>query len=375
VSFVAQDKMLVASADLVLNQGAFAKIQGGTQQAMVLTKGALDMAGGQNRIHDLASALNAHVRAKGQFPRGTAVREPNPERGSLPWRPDQRVSWMAEVLPFINNGEFMGLSKMINATGKSWREDENLAVARTVVPPFLAADSQQPTWWIPYPGVPTPVAATHFVGISGIGPDAAEYAADDPAVLKRLGVFGYDRITRLADIKDGPKNTIAVIQVPPFFKAPWIAGGGATVRGVSETESIKPFVCATYQDKPGTFAIFCDGAVRFIPATIADADFKALCTIAGGEEVDLKKLPIEVPGGNTELKTQPLPLPAGPKLDDPKPADPKPMDPKPADPKGADPRPMDPKPADSKPAETKPADPKPGDPPPPPAKGGPPKKD
>ena len=79
--------------------------------------------------------------------------------------------------------------------------------------------------------------------------------------------------------------------------------------GVPETGSIKPFVC-TERDVlgkrvKGTYAIMADGTVRFIPETIADEAFKALCTIAGGEKVDLDKETILVPApsGKSELKT------------------------------------------------------------------------
>jgi len=83
--------------------------------------------------------------------------------------------------------------------------------------------------------------------------------------------------------------------VPPEHKAPWLAGGGATVRTVSDEPKdspIAPFVCCLYpgkeakwQGKRGTLAIMADGKVRFIPETIQAATFRALCTIAGGETI------------------------------------------------------------------------------------------
>src|SRR5262249_6677392 len=138
-------------------------------------------------------------------------------------------------------------------------------------------------------------AATHWVAIAGVGLDAAEYAAGDAATAKKAGIFGYDRVTSKADIKDGPANTIAFLLVPPEHKAPWLAGGGATVRAVpDESEDARPlaqFVCITFpgktedkkwEGKRGTLAIMADGAVRFIPADLPVATFRALCTIAGG---------------------------------------------------------------------------------------------
>jgi hypothetical protein len=140
-------------------------------------------------------------------------------------------------------------------------------------------------------------AATHFVGMAGVGLDAAEYGASDPATAKLRGIFGYDRETKKEEIKDGPANTILLIQVPLDPKSPWIAGGGSTVRGVSEDrDCVQPFVCNEYQGKRGTFAIMADGKVRFIPASINPDTFRALCTIAGGERIrDLDSIAPEVP--------------------------------------------------------------------------------
>ena len=68
---------------------------------------------------------------------------------------------------------------------------------------------------------------------------------------------------------------------------PWLAGGGATVRGVSDgPDAVKPFVCTEYQGKRGTFAVMGDGKVRFIPETIDPKIFRTLCLIAGGEKID-----------------------------------------------------------------------------------------
>jgi hypothetical protein len=213
-------------------------------------------------------------------------RKPSPERAGLPYRPDERLSWLVELLPYLGHGEFLGLYDAIDRD-RSWRDPENLPAASALVYQFLAPGSPESIWWVNYPGLPVPVAATHYVGISGVGMDAAdpEFALLDPNWAKKVGVFGYDRVTKVEEIKDGPANTIVMIQVPAFYKAPWMAGGGSTVRGVPEIESVRPFVCTEHEGKPGTFAIMADGAVRFIPDDIPDDMFKALCTINGGEPI------------------------------------------------------------------------------------------
>jgi hypothetical protein len=123
-------------------------------------------------------------------------------------------------------------------------------------------------------------------------------------------VFGYDRVTKMEEITDGPQNTIAVLQVPPNFKTPWLAGGGSTVRGVPDKDSIRPFVCSEYQGKRGTFAIMANGDVRFLFEDIPDQLFQAMVTIAGGEPIDkaaLEKYAPLVKSEQVELTTKPAP--------------------------------------------------------------------
>jgi len=158
------------------------------------------------------------------------------------------------------------------------------------------------------------VGATHFVGVSGIGYDSAEPGTP----VNKRGVFSYDHPTQLAEITDGLPNTIAVLQVTPDFLAPWLAGGGSTVRGVPEKDSIRPFVCTEYQNKRGTYAIMANGDVRFVREDIPDALFQAMVTIAGNEPIkkeDMDKfaplvpkpapppvVPSPAPGGNDNAK-------------------------------------------------------------------------
>jgi hypothetical protein len=194
---------------------------------------------------------------------------------------------MIDLLPYLGP-EQASLSSRIDRT-KSWRDPENVIHAATLIPQFLDPQNGRETWWVSYPKVPQEVAATHYVGIAGVGLDAPEYSAADAAVAGKLGIFGYDRSTKLADIKDGAANTILIAEVPPTFKRPWLAGGGSTVVGVPEKNSIAPFVSAQRDGKRGTNVIMADGSVRFIAENISDDVFKALCTVRGGEEVRVNR--------------------------------------------------------------------------------------
>jgi hypothetical protein len=257
------------------------------RHSVLQQKGYLDMASGQPRIHDLARALTAYAAAHDrQFPRGTVERSIPGTRANRPYAPDQRVSWMAEILPFLGP-EQASLYDHIDRQ-KSWDDSGNLVLASTLVPQYLDPQFPPNTWWVRYRGLNESVAATHFVGVAGIGMDAAEYDPNDPKVASKIGVFGYDRSTKLADIKN-PSGTILVLQVPPTLKRPWMAGGGSTVQGVPETNSVQPFVCIQRDGKPGTLAIMADGAVRFISADIPESAFKAMCAYRTSELVNVNR--------------------------------------------------------------------------------------
>ncbi|MGH7226305.1 MAG: DUF1559 domain-containing protein, partial [Gemmataceae bacterium] len=250
----------------------------------IYLRGVSAMSDRHARIHELASALQAYHDKEGHFPRGAVIRRPDGLH-VLGWRPDQRLSWMTRILPYLASGEFKA---MRFDPDKAWYEDStNQKAGFTVIPQFVASipSDKSNYFYVRYPNLslkgpgewaatflalifdaplsdgPAEWAATHFIGVAGVGLDAAEYRDGDPATTKLRGVFGYDRETKKDAIKDGVENTIAVIQVPPEPKSPWIAGGGSTVRGVSDDlDCVRPFVCAKYKnkdgkDEDGTFAL------------------------------------------------------------------------------------------------------------------------
>src|SRR4029079_9131742 len=103
---------------------------------------------------------------------------------------------------------------------------------------------------------------------------------------------------------------------------PWLAGGGATIRGLSETDPMSGFrhTYGTPDGKPGTFALMGDGSVRFIPGDINPKTLLAMATRAVGE--DLSNIDKEAPlvvskKKDTELKADPK-VPVEAKGADPK---------------------------------------------------------
>jgi len=295
----ADDRVLIAALELKLSEKAYETFMVYARLATLSLKGQAELATNRSRIHELARALSQHVQEKGGFPRGTVDRPMAADRG-LPWRPDQRLSWVVELLPFLGE-EYADWRIDRN---QSWDDQSNESVAYRVIGPLLAhriPGLAEPR--IPYPGKHGIVwASTHFTGMAGLGMEAADYRSGDTATANKRGIFGYDRVTTKAEVKDGLDKTIALIMVPGEHKAPWLAGGGATVRAVSDdpedNKPIAPFVCCTFPGKAddpatakfvgkrGTIAIMGDGKVRWIPEDLPAATFRALCTIAGGEKID-----------------------------------------------------------------------------------------
>ena len=139
------------------------------------------------------------------------------------------------------------------------------------------------------PGTPD---LTNFVGIAGIGPDAAALPKGD----RRAGVFGYERQIGVKDITDEHHTTLMVIETG-FENGPWAAGGFATTRGLDPARppylgadaqfSSNHVERATSQVTGITNAAFVDASCRSLSEKIDPEVLEAMATISGGEKVTL----------------------------------------------------------------------------------------
>ncbi len=237
----------------------------------------------------------------GNYPPGAFQRPPSNARRFIR-EPMNRVSWMAGLLPFLGQETLYG---RINFND-SWRDPSNWAPAGTLVSQFLDPTFPPNTRYVATPGLPFGLAATHYVGIAGVGLDAADYATDDPANITRRGVMGYDNGISLEEVRQGHglSNTILMVQVPPDSitgVSPWMAGGGSTLRGVPDKNSVAPFVYSVPgkdgKTRRGTHALMADGSVRFIDQNVSDEVFKALATAKSPlpENADLDSIDSKTP--------------------------------------------------------------------------------
>jgi prepilin-type processing-associated H-X9-DG protein len=259
---------LVVLALIVLPVGGLILILVGFMREAQAQEACLD------NLRHIGLGLGRYQEQRGHFPRGTV---PNP---ALP--PDRRLSW------YVGAWDYSGdMTELILDREEGWESDTNRKVRRQyrlVINP-QEVDGDPPCLMCPAnpnrarPGTP---GLTHYVGVAGIGEDAALLSVDDP----RAGVFGYDRTTRLEDIKDGTSTTSLVVETGTN-NGPWTAGGRPTVRGLEPDR-------LPYLGRHGQFSsyhrdvtnvLFVDGSVRSLRSGMSPEVLQALATIAGHEEV------------------------------------------------------------------------------------------
>jgi len=197
--------------------------------------------------------------------------------------PDQELeiyqySWLTELLPLI------GQQKLYDQIDfkKTFIVGSNQLVPRRVIAQFLnPADDRQrfDGHYFKFFGL------SHFVGMAGIETTRNSKAADLERSDAKAGMFGYAEVARSEQITDGTSNTIMLIGSGKVA-GPWICGGGATVRGAREP-FFDSFTGFGSEGGDGAIVALADGSVRRIPSDIDPEVFRALCTIRGGEQVDV----------------------------------------------------------------------------------------
>ena len=229
----------------------------------------------------LAVALHGYADSHdGAYPAGTVLHPDLP--------PERRLSWWVSILPHVEQGKvfeqfdpWRGADDPRNAqaAGNRWRH---------LVCPASGEYSHDPTgeYW----KTATPV--THYVGVAGVGADAATLPSGHPSA----GVFGYDRRTALKDgFPDGTSNTLMLIETG-MNPGHWAYGGTATVRAFEREPAYvgpgRPF--GGFHDGPPTVftprdrlcnVAFADGRYRTFTDKTDPALLEALATVGGKEEL------------------------------------------------------------------------------------------
>lgn len=258
---------LVILVVVTVSVGLFLSAVGGVREAAARVQCA-------NNLKQLGLAVENHRAVYGHYPPGTV---PNT---SLP--PDRRLSVHALLMPFIESSRAHGRLVLTDP----WDADRNVAALAD----WPAPVQHCPAW--PNPG-PTPghLLPTNYVGVAGVGADAAALPADDP----RAGVVGYDRTLTAEQVKNGLANTALFVETG-WDVGLWARGGPSTVRGVDQSDRPltgpgRPFggrhrrdTAFPWQDRHhGGNVGLADGAVRYLRDDADPAILAALATAAGGE--------------------------------------------------------------------------------------------
>ncbi len=295
IALTVSDKILTVAVTMNWPDEKFASVvQPLVSRVGAQFRGRMSVLTGEVEYHRLAAVAPKLKGGSKPFPAGTLARETTDARYRLAFPPEQRTSFFVDLLPFLGQG---ALRTQVQDKKHPWYAKENQAAAEAWVPELLAPYYPQDSWRATHPLAPgRSLGGTNYVGLAGVGLDAGRYDPNNPEQKKLVGVTGYDWSSKPEDVTDGLSNTIYLAQVAPGSGRPWIAGGGATVMGVADSDDpMRPFVHKAPDGKRGTFVSMADGSVRFIREGADPKVFKALVTRAGGESLtDFDKYALKV---------------------------------------------------------------------------------
>src|SRR5262249_52856328 len=152
----------------------------------------------KNNLKQIGITIRSYHVSANRYPPGAV------QGTELP--PDRRLSWYFEIVPHLEGGACYHLDLQ-----KAWDDPENCPPRmsypksetgrRIVVVGPMRVFQCRPVEYDP--DQPSPV---HYVGVAGLGSDAAELPLTNP----RAGIFGHDRKLNEDDVKDGLSTTLMV---------------------------------------------------------------------------------------------------------------------------------------------------------------------
>jgi hypothetical protein len=100
------------------------------------------------------------------------------------------------------------------------------------------------------------------------------------AVAAPGSVFAPGESLKLADITDGARNTLQVLEAPSDRSVPWMSP-----RDADEALFLSLSKDSNLPHRGGTHALLCDGSVHFLSLNLSPAARRALISIAAGDKV------------------------------------------------------------------------------------------
>ena len=219
-----------------------------------------------------------------RFPEGVAG-------GALMLKAETRLSWIAALLPFLGHADWHV------EPDYDWNNSHNQVTKQPLAEVINPAIGPAAATATPGRHSPSDYPVTHYVGVAGVGEDAALLPADDP----RAGMFGYNRQTRQEDLVRGGAHTIAVLGVQDQC-GPWGQGGRATVRTLTRRPYVNGPDGFGSGQANGMMVGYADGHAGFLSKDTDPHVFEQLATLRGGEQVDMTALEPETPKPPATLK-------------------------------------------------------------------------
>ena len=214
----------------------------------------------KNNLKQIGLALHNYHDVHRHFPAGTHLNED--------LKPEKRLSWMYEILPFLEQSFLFDQIQ----DEQAWDSETNAEFAEFSIQAYENPGSVRDSDSV--------FGVTNYVGICGVGKDAPTLPMTD----KRVGVFGYDRKLSFRNVTDGTSNTVAVSEASDKI-GPWAAGGDSTLRSLTKKPYINGPDGIGGPFNGGCNMMILDGSVRFISENIDPEVMEALSTIHGGEVV------------------------------------------------------------------------------------------
>lgn len=227
----------------------------------------------ESQLKSLGGWLSNHHDKTGAFPSAVVA-------GELPV--NERLGWLSQYREETEPTETVHAQP-----NHGWRDPANEPFVRRRAASLL---NPNVTTIASDDGLP----ATHYVGVAGVGADAAQLPKSHP----RAGVFGIDRRTTREDIKDGTANTLMVLGVETHPPA-W-ADGVNTVRSLTaEPYFGGPDHLGTGR-ADGMHVLMADGSVRFLSKDTDPRLIRRMAAMADGLPLDAN-----VPGEPADQATPP----------------------------------------------------------------------
>jgi prepilin-type processing-associated H-X9-DG protein len=233
-----------------------------TVVAVARVREAAARMGCTNNLKQIGMSVRGYGDSYDKLP---AAAMPNPDL-----RPEQRLSWIVTITPYVEASNLY--SRMDKAKG--WEAEENRFAAlmrlRYLQCPSFSQGALVST-----------LAPTDYVGVAGLGVDAAALPKGDP----RAGLFGYDREVTVKDIQ-GLARSLLLVAETGRVEGAWTAAGPPTVRGLESDGS--PYLGRGGQfgglHWNGTNVLMADGSVRFLGDDTSADVLESMAVIGAGEE-------------------------------------------------------------------------------------------